>query len=107
MGAIPITSTILRRRLRMVPSVTLCEGGLMNYFVYILRLADNSFCVGYTENLKDRVSQHNQKQCKTTKDNLPVKLVWYSVFTNKKKAQNFERYLKSGSGTAFRRKRLI
>jgi putative endonuclease len=79
----------------------------MNYYVYILKLADGSFYVGYTKGLKSRIDRHNQKQCKTTKDNLPAKLIWYSVFLNKKKAQSFERYLKSGSGTAFRNKRLI
>lgn len=42
-----------------------------------------------------------------TKDKLPVKLFSYIAFTEKYKAFAFEKYLKSGSGIAFRNKRLI
>jgi len=79
----------------------------MKHFVYILKLVDNSFYIGYTKDLKSRLEKHNYKQCSTTKNKLPIKLYWYCVFNNERKARTFETYLKSGSGTAFRNKRLI
>ncbi|KKR91135.1 MAG: hypothetical protein UU42_C0021G0002 [Candidatus Woesebacteria bacterium GW2011_GWA1_41_13b] len=38
---------------------------------------------------------------------MPWKLVWYCAFENKGKAEDFELYLKSGSGKAFVYKRLV
>ena len=37
----------------------------------------------------------------------PYKLKWYCAFDNKKKALDFEKYLKQGSGFAFARKHLL
>jgi len=42
-----------------------------------------------------------------TKDKRPLELITYIAFNDKYKAYKFEKYLKSGSGTAFRNKRLI
>jgi putative endonuclease len=41
-----------------------------------------------------------------TKYRLPIELISYTVFRDKYKAYEFERYLKSGSGKAFAQKRL-
>jgi len=38
---------------------------------------------------------------------LPIILIGYFAFKNKYKAYNFEKYLKTGSGRAFLKKRLI
>lgn len=51
--------------------------------------------------------QHNTKQVDSTVSGIPWKLVWYGSFNTLKKAQEFEKYLKSSSGFAFRNKRLI
>ena len=51
--------------------------------------------------------EHNSGKSKFTKGHLPWELVWYSAFKNKKKAENFELYIKSGSGKAFVYKRLV
>lgn len=77
------------------------------YYVYILELKNGSHYVGYSEDLKKRVAEHNQGKVKTTKENTPVKLVFYAGFEKKFKATKFERYLKEGSGFAFRNKRLV
>jgi predicted GIY-YIG superfamily endonuclease len=71
-------------------------------YVYILELIDHSFYVGTTPRLEDRLKDHNEGKCKSTKDNRPVKLHWYCCFKDKSKALAFEKYLKGGSGTAFR-----
>lgn len=77
------------------------------FYVYILQLKDHSYYVGYSENLKARVMEHNRGTVKTTKDGGPLKLIFYSAFKTKLKAIKFERYLKEGSGFAFRNKHLI
>ena len=77
------------------------------WFVYILKCADNTYYVGCTNNLSDRIARHNKKQIHYTSTRLPVNLVIYTAFKDKYKAYEFEKYLKSGSGRAFARKRFI
>lgn len=60
--------------------------------------------VGFTENIIQRIKDHQEGKCQTTAKYRPVKLSWYCCFSNKKKALEFEKYLKSGSGTEFRRR---
>ena len=77
------------------------------YYVYILQLSDKTYYVGYSSDLKTRVKAHNEGSISSTKNFRPVKLVYYSAFLSQKKATDFEKYLKSSSGFAFRNKRLI
>lgn len=78
------------------------------YYVYIIRsVKHGSFYVGSTSNLKERLRDHNQRTVKTTKVGVPYILVWYCGFVNRLKALDFEKYLKNGSGFAFRNKHLI
>jgi putative endonuclease len=78
------------------------------YLVYILQsLKDNSYYTGWTTNLEQRLKVHNLGFSKYSSTKKPFKLFWYRVFNDKKKAIKFEKYLKSGSGIAFRNKRLI
>ena len=76
------------------------------WFVYQLKCADNKFYTGYTGNVNERVAAHQQGEVSYTKTRLPVELVSYFAFKDKQLAYNFERYLKSGSGIAFAKKRL-
>jgi predicted GIY-YIG superfamily endonuclease len=75
--------------------------------VYILKCNDGSYYTGCTSNLEDRLKTHGKGEVYYTKDKLPVELVSYIAFSDKYKAFQFEKYLKSGSGLAFRNKRLI
>ena len=77
------------------------------YYAYILQLNDKSFYHGFSENLKQRIKEHQAGAVETTKNLLPIKLVFYSAFISKKKALDFEKYLKTTSGLAFRNKRLV
>jgi putative endonuclease len=77
------------------------------HYVYILKCSNNSFYTGCTNNLDNRIERHNKGQVHYTRDKLPVELVTYTAFHDKYKAYEFEKYLKSGSGIAFRNKRLI
>lgn len=77
------------------------------YYVYILKLKNGKFYIGYSANLKQRIREHNQEKVSATKKLRPLKLVFYTAFISKIKALKFEKYLKSSSGFAFRNKRLI
>ena len=77
------------------------------YFVYILKLRNGQFYVGFTNNLLERVRKHKIGRINYTRKYLPVKLVFYAAFSSKSKAIRFEKYLKTSSGNAFRNKRLI
>jgi len=78
------------------------------YYVYILQSQkDKSFYTGVTQNLEQRIKEHNWHLAKYSKSKAPFERVWYCCFGDKKKALDFEKYLKQGSGFAFARKRLI
>ena len=78
------------------------------YYVYIIQSQkDKSYYVGISKNLKQRIKQHDWHLVKYSKGKAPFKLIWYCAFINKNKAYDFEKYLKSGSGFAFRNKHLI
>jgi putative endonuclease len=63
--------------------------------------------MGFSSNLQKRVNEHKLGKVSQTKNLLPLKLVFYAAFESKIKALNFEKYLKTNSGFAFRNKRLI
>ncbi len=62
--------------------------------------------IGLTTDLKQRLADHNGGKSPHTSKFLPWRLVTYVAFSDIEKARAFERYLKSGSGHAFAKKRL-
>ena len=79
------------------------------YYVYILQSIKfpHQFYTGFSGDVFQRLKEHNLGKSIYTHNSVPWKLVYYSVFEEKKKALNFEKYLKTASGRAFRNKRLI
>ena len=77
------------------------------WIVYSLKCADNTYYTGCTSDLDDRLNRHFKGENTYTKDRLPVTLIHYSAFVNKYRTYDFEKYLNSGSGKAFARKRFI
>lgn len=77
------------------------------YYVYILQLKDKSYYHGSALDLKERLNYHRTGNVSSTKNLRPFKLVFYAAFVSKQKAMQFEKYLKTTSGWAFRNKRLI
>ena len=77
------------------------------WFVYILRCADNELYTGCTSNLEERIERHSNGYVDATKNRTPVELISYTAFFDQEKAYSFEKYLKSGSGRAFKNKHLI
>jgi predicted GIY-YIG superfamily endonuclease len=78
-----------------------------NWFVYILKCSDGGTYTGCTQNMEERQERHTKGYIESTKDRLPVEIVTYTVFSDKYKAYEFEKYLKSGSGRTFAKRHLI
>jgi putative endonuclease len=78
------------------------------YYVYLIESlsAEDKRYMGMTTDLKQRIEQHNAGRSSHTSKFKPWKLTTYVAFTDRAKAEAFERYLKSGSGHAFARKHL-
>jgi len=77
------------------------------FYTYILKLSDGSLYVGHSSDLKQRLKYHKSHRVNTTKNSKSIKLIFYVAFINELKAIRFEKYLKEGSGFAFRNKHLI
>jgi predicted GIY-YIG superfamily endonuclease len=77
-------------------------------YVYILRseVAEKTFYVGFTEDLQVRLKIHNSGQVPHTAKHRPWHIKTAVAFTDRQRAIEFERYLKSASGRAFAKKRL-
>lgn len=69
------------------------------YFVYVLESTkDNSWYIGQTSDLKDRLKKHNSKQVLSTKSKSPYKLIYFEGYLHRADAMRREKYLKSGAG---------
>jgi putative endonuclease len=79
------------------------------YYAYILQSErqTNRIYIGFSSDLKTRLSDHNDGKNLSTKTGRPWKLVFYAAFQEKSEALAFEAYLKTSSGKAFARKRLL
>lgn len=89
------------------PSEASAKEGLMYYVYFIESLSSaRERYVGITTNVEQRLREHNAGKSSHTSKFKPWKLITYVAFTDRGKAEAFERYLKSGSGHAFARKRL-
>jgi len=77
-------------------------------YVYILHSIAEPGCfyVGLTDDLRARLSTHNQGSVARTSKYRPWALKTYLAFSDPVQGAAFERYLKSGSGRAFAKKRL-
>ncbi len=69
------------------------------FWVYMLRCADNSYYVGHTDDLENRVEQHRLKIYPTcyTATRLPIKLVFSQEFAAREDALASERQIKRWS----------
>lgn len=77
------------------------------YFVYILfSLKDKKLYIGYSKNLTKRLQEHLKGHVHATQRRLPLILIYYEVFTDKKDAKTRERFLKSGFGRSQLKKSL-
>lgn len=77
------------------------------YYVYILKsLKDHNLYIGSTKDLKQRFIEHNSGKVISTKHRVPLDIVIFEAYKNKKIAQRREKYLKSSDGHKDIHKRL-
>lgn len=78
------------------------------WYVYILRSArDGKLYVGSTADLKRRLREHREGRCNSTRARRPLTLEAYVAVKQEATARHLEAYLKSGSGIATLRKRIL
>jgi len=69
------------------------------YFVYILQSEkDKNLYIGFTDNLKRRLEEHNQGKNFSTKTRIPLKLIFYEALPTLEEAVEREKFYKSGRG---------
>ena len=72
---------------------------IMFYYVYVLQsLKSNGLYIGYTEDLRKRLQEHNRGLNFSTKPHKPWKLIHYEAYLNEKDAKRREEYLKTNQG---------
>jgi predicted GIY-YIG superfamily endonuclease len=66
-----------------------------NFYVYILKCSDDSYYVGHTDNIEQRISEHslNKYNCYTSK-RLPIEVAFVQAFGTRDEAFNAERKIK-------------
>ncbi|HLB93941.1 MAG TPA: GIY-YIG nuclease family protein [Candidatus Babeliales bacterium] len=75
------------------------------YLIKSIKFPDQRY-IGLTDDLTERLGTHNSGGSVHTKPYRPWELIMFFGFNNKLKAAAFEKYLKSGAGRAFAKKRL-
>lgn len=63
-------------------------------YVYILKTNNNTYYIGSTNDLKTRLRQHQSGKVKSTRDKLPVQLIFKEYHSSKSKAQKKEYTIK-------------
>ena len=77
----------------------------MYYYVYILESEkDGNHYVGYTSDLKRRLDSHKKGQVNSTKNRLPIKLIYFEGCLNQQDATKREKYLKTSWGKRYIKK---
>ena len=77
------------------------------YYIYVLRSEkDGKNYTGYTKNLKLRLQQHNLGLVESTKNRLPLTLIYFEGCLNQQDATHREKYLKTHYGKMFIKNRL-
>ena len=77
-------------------------------YVYILQSESHPehFYAGLSNNLRDRLRRHNAGEVPHTSKFCPWRIKTAVAFTDRVRAGEFEKYLKTASGRAFAKKRL-
>ena len=76
--------------------------------VYVLRSTADAtrYYTGLTSDWQRRIDEHNTGKCSHTSDGRPWEIDVVIQFSDERRAVEFERYLKSGSGVAFAKRHL-
>lgn len=76
------------------------------HYTYVLLLSNKKFYIGSTSNLKLRLKDHKNGRVKSTRQFLPLELVYFECCFSKTDAIKREYQLKTGFGRGYLRRRL-
>ncbi len=77
------------------------------FYIYCIESKINAeLYFGYTNDLKRRLKEHNQKLNFSTKRYAPWKIIYYEACLNEIDAKRREKYLKTSQGRRMFRKRI-
>ncbi len=78
------------------------------FYVYILKSRkDGSIYIGYTDDLRKRLKEHNKAKSKSTKNKAPFELIYYESYKAKADARFRENNLKRFAKAYIQLKRRI
>lgn len=79
----------------------------MYYYVYVLKSEkDGMLYTGYTNDLKERLKMHNEGKVSSTKNRIPLKLIYFEGCLNQQDATYREKYLKTSWGKRYLKGRM-
>ena len=64
------------------------------YYIYLLRSVEGKLYVGYTQNLRRRISEHQAGKVYTSKRMGKTHLIYYEAYLDKQSAREREKKLK-------------
>ena len=77
------------------------------FFTYVLKSQkDNNLYVGWTNDLINRLKDHNSGKVQATKARTPLEIVYYEACLDSSLAIAREKQLKTGFGRAYLKRRL-
>ncbi|MES2087590.1 MAG: GIY-YIG nuclease family protein [Patescibacteria group bacterium] len=77
------------------------------FYVYILQSKkNNELYIGYTEDLKKRILEHNQGLNFSTKRYMPWEIIYYEACKEQSDARRREKYLKTTQGGRLIKRRI-
>lgn len=80
---------------------------MKTFVVYVLfSNKDKKLYIGYTENLEQRFKDHLGRKVVSTRNRLPLSLIYFETFMNLSDAKSREKFLKSGFGRGQLKKEL-
>jgi len=77
------------------------------YYVYVIQSQkDRQLYTGYTGNISKRLVEHNKGMVESTKNRLPMCLIYWEGCLNQQDATKREKYLKTAWGKRYIKNRL-
>lgn len=68
------------------------------FYVYVLKLRDDTYYKGQSENVNARLETHVSGEVKSTRNKLPFKVVHVEICESRVEARKIEKFFKSGYG---------
>lgn len=75
------------------------------YYIYVLECSDGFWYTGYTKDISIRLEEHKNGKVLSTKNRLPVSLLYFEGCKNQQDATHREKYLKTTYGKRYIRNR--